>query len=124
MGCLKLSIRRRGEVLKVVKVDGEVMEFESAVFVKELLVNFEGFGVKRSRKSGKFLEPSFELQLGKTYYLFPWKCSVPAADGGSTAATAVKRVKIVMTKKQLEELLSEQTNWKPGLLPIPEEMIE
>ncbi|KAG6389068.1 hypothetical protein SASPL_150527 [Salvia splendens] len=100
--------------------DGKVMELKSAVFVNELLLNFEGVGVTQSRKCGKFLAPSFELQLGKTFYLFPWKLSVAAADGGSTEG-ATKRIKIVITKKQPEELLSNQTSWKPGLLPIPEE---
>ncbi|KAL1544424.1 hypothetical protein AAHA92_21277 [Salvia divinorum] len=122
MGCLKFSIGRSGKVLQVVKEDGKIIEFKSAVVVKELLVKFRGFGVKQSKKSGKFLPPSFELHLGKTYYLCPWKCPVPAA-------VAVKRIKMVITKKQLEEMLSKQsspstdlaTNWKPSLFPIPEE---
>ena len=121
MGCLKLSIGRRGKVLQVVKEDGKIIEFKSAVLVKELLLNFRGFGVKQSKQSGKFLPPSSEMHLGKTYYLCPWKCPVPAAE--------VKRIKIVITKKQLEEMLSKQTNpspdlaanWRPSLFPIPEE---
>ncbi|KAG6436356.1 hypothetical protein SASPL_101252 [Salvia splendens] len=125
MGCLKLSIGRRGKVLQVVKEDGKIIEFKSAVLVKQLLLNFRGFGVKQSKPSGKFLPPSFELHLGKTYYLCPWKCPVPAED----AAAEVKRIKIVITKKQLEEMLSKQTNpsadlaaiWRPSLFPIPEE---
>lgn len=64
MGCLKLSIRRKKEVSKVVKVDdGKVMEFKSAVFVKELLVEFEGLGVKQSRKCDKFLAPNSDELL-------------------------------------------------------------
>ncbi|KAG6433049.1 hypothetical protein SASPL_104654 [Salvia splendens] len=122
MGCLKLSIGRSRKVLQVVKEDGKIIEFKSAVLVKELLLNFRGFGVKQS---GKFLPPSFGLHLGKTYYLCPWKCPVPAED----TAAEVKRIKIVITKKQLEEMLSKQTNssadlatnWKPSLFPIPEE---
>lgn len=132
MGCLKFSIRRNRKVLKVVKVDGKVIEFTSPVAVKE----FEGFGVKSSRESSKLLPPSLELRLGNTYYLFPSdppkNQTVVDDDGGVSTTTAVKRIKIVITKKQLEELLSKKTsvekiifgihpNWKPSLVAIPEE---
>lgn len=138
MGCLKLSIRRSRKVLQVVKMDGKIIEFKAPVLVKELLVKYKGFGVKSSRKSSEELAPSYELQLGRIYHLFRKEFPVPAADGGSTAA--VKRIKVVITKKQLEELLSKKTsmekiifgidkacptdlaiNWKPNLAPIAEE---
>lgn len=140
MGCLKIKLSICRKVLKVVKMDGKVMEFKAPVMVRELLVNYEGFGVKSSRKSSEELPPSYELQLGRIYYLLPREFRAPAAaDGGATAA--VKRIKVVITKKQLEELLSKKTsmekiifgidkacsndlatNWKPNLAPIPEEI--
>ncbi|KAH6766881.1 hypothetical protein C2S52_017864 [Perilla frutescens var. hirtella] len=141
MGCIKLSLLRRNrKFLQVVKVDGKVMEFTTPLLVKELLINFEGFGVKSSRKYCKVLPPCFELQLGKTYYLFPKN---QAAADGAVSTAAVKRIKVVITKKQLEELLSKKTSveniifgidkafttdlatmsssWKPNLVAIPEE---
>lgn len=136
MGCIKLSIRRNRKVLKVVMVDGKVIEFTSPVAVKELLLKYEGFGVKPSTESSKFLSPSLELRLGNTYYLFPCRPSDPPknlqTDDGVSTTTAVKRIKIVITKKQLEELLSKKAsvekiifgihpNWKPSLVAIPEE---
>lgn len=135
MGCINLSICRNTKVLRVVKVDGEVIEFTSPVVVGELLVKFEGFGVKSSRKPSKLLSPSSELRLGKIYYLFPLKSSDPAKNQTDDTSSSTRRIKIVIRKKQLEELLSKKLsveklisgidrscpNWKPSLITIPEE---
>ncbi|KAL2226890.1 UNVERIFIED_CONTAM: hypothetical protein Sindi_2047700 [Sesamum indicum] len=124
-------------------MDGKVMEFTAPLLVKELLMNFEGFGVMSSRRSSKHLPLSFELKLGGTYYLLPSEAPVQlkhtvAAEPEPNAA--VKRIKVVITKKQLQDLLAKKisvgkiilgtdktcsfdstANWKPTLTSIPEE---
>ncbi|KAK4431268.1 hypothetical protein Salat_0888900 [Sesamum alatum] len=129
-------------------MDGKVVEFTAPVLVKELLMNFEGFGVKSSRKSSKHLPPSFELKLGGIYYLLPseapmqLKSMVTAVPVKAEPEpnTPFKRVKVVITKKQLQDLLEKKisvekiilgtdktcsvdcpANWKPTLTSIPEE---
>ncbi|KAL2556294.1 uncharacterized protein Fot_01033 [Forsythia ovata] len=62
----------------------------------------------------------------------------PPVEAEAEPPTAVKRIKVVITKQQLQELLSKrtsieavilgidsdsQTSWKPILQPIPEEKI-
>ncbi|KAG8381581.1 hypothetical protein BUALT_Bualt06G0136400 [Buddleja alternifolia] len=132
-------------------MDGKIIEFTSPILVKELLINFEGFGVKSSKRaSNSDLPPNFELKLGNIYYLLPSKAPLDRAEkrAGSVSVeveaepnSGVKRIKVVITKKQLQELLSKKTsteriifgidqarpvvdpqiNWKPSLVSIPED---
>ncbi|PIN22920.1 hypothetical protein CDL12_04357 [Handroanthus impetiginosus] len=146
--CIKLSISKSRKVLQIVKMDGKIIEFKSPILVKEMLINFEGFVVTSSREAPKQLPPTCKLQLGKIYYLLPSKADEPnKLEGGASTrdetepnGTSVKRIKVVITKKQLEELLTKKTsvekiilgidkaclansaaNWKPSLGAIPEE---
>ncbi|GFP88759.1 hypothetical protein PHJA_001019600 [Phtheirospermum japonicum] len=125
-------------------MDGKIIEFKAPILVKELLMGFEGFEVKSSRKSSNHHPPNFELQLGETYYLIPSSKSPdeainPTATKGESddhSKAVVKRIKVVITKKQLQEMLSNKTsleniiigidkaclvNWRPNLTSIPEE---
>ncbi|KAL0317931.1 UNVERIFIED_CONTAM: hypothetical protein Sangu_2207400 [Sesamum angustifolium] len=146
--CIRFSACRNRKVLQVVKMDGKVLEFTAPVRVKEVLMNFEGFNVKSSRKSSKHLPPSFEMKLGGTYYLLPSEAPVQLKNTVAAVPvkaepeqnTAVKRIKVVITKKQLQDLLAKKisvekiilgtdktcsvdsaANWKPTLTSIPEE---
>ncbi|KAJ4726745.1 hypothetical protein OWV82_005395 [Melia azedarach] len=132
-------IRRRSstaeqeEVLQIVKMDGKVLEFNSPVLVKDVLVNVSGLGIGLSRQASHHLPPNYQLKLGKVYYTLPsTEASNHAAEPAATTGV-VKRIKVVITKQQLEQLLSKQisvgevlsvlqtpTNWKPKLESIPE----
>ncbi|KAL7106812.1 hypothetical protein ACP275_06G016200 [Erythranthe tilingii] len=148
--CVRLSKHRRS--INIFQIsDGKVVEFTAPLPVKELLKKFEGrFVVTSSRKcsDNNNLHPNFQLQLGKTYYLHPCKKApeVKAAEPEPepNGVASVKRIKVVITKKQLQELLSNKTSFekiilgvdktcssvgastdrnylKPRLAPIPEE---
>ncbi|THG14851.1 uncharacterized protein At1g66480-like [Camellia sinensis] len=133
------------KVLQVVKTDGKILEFKSPITVKDFLVNFSGFSIAVSQILSKPLPPSYELKLGKTYHLLPPPPSPPTSTAEKTAqSNGVKRIKVVITKQQLQELLSKQrsiedvllsglerksssssvdsasTCWKPKLESIPE----
>lgn len=144
--CISLSSRK---VVQIVEMDGKVAEFRSRLRVKDLLTNFnKGFVVKSWRNSPDHLPPSFELQLGKVYYLLPDDQAEEINPTASTVSAqvepepepSVKRIKVVITKKQLMELLSKKISveeiilgidktcsvssdkdWKPSLVSIPEE---
>jgi hypothetical protein len=137
-------------VIQVVKMDGKIMEFSTPIIVKDILVNFSGSGIGLSKEASEHLPPNYELKMGKAYYMLPSISSVcTPADISSTTADdekastggGVKRIKIVITKQQLQDLLTKQIsvedvllrlekqtcdsvdslkNWKPKLESIPE----
>lgn len=143
---------KHGKVLQIVKMDGKILQFSSPILVRDMLVNFSSSGIGLSKEASEHLPPNYELKLGKVYYLLPCLSSVgttspAAADNMSSSAdkekdNGVRRIKIVITKKQLQELLAKQasvedvvsglerktcnnafdsrTSWKPKLESISE----
>ncbi|BFG19379.1 hypothetical protein CerSpe_056530 [Prunus speciosa] len=119
----------------------------------DMLMNFSGSGISVSKQASELLPPYYKLKLGKVYYMIPLLGSV-ASDASSAGIissvdvtekdrAATTRIKIVITKQQLQELLTRQisvqevlsasgleqkscsfndssTNWKPRLESIPE----
>lgn len=137
-----------GRVLQIVKMDGKVLEFSRPMIVKDILENFSGSAIGLSREATDHLPPNYELKIGKIYYLLPSKSSVCTASPADVSSTpdgekpsGVKRIKIVITRQQLQDLLTKQisvqdvlsgtekqtcksmdhsTNWTPKLESIPE----
>ncbi|KAF2299496.1 hypothetical protein GH714_032253 [Hevea brasiliensis] len=97
----------RGKVLQVVKTDGKMLEFSSPVLVKDVLVNFSGSGIGLSKEAAEHLPLDYELKLGQVYYILPSLRSVETISSAQTAG-GVKRIKVVITKQQLKQLLTEQ----------------
>ncbi|XP_068316259.1 uncharacterized protein [Pyrus communis] len=136
--CFVLS--KEDKVLRVLKTDGKVLEFRAPTLVKDILSNFSGVGISLSKQASEQLSPDCKLKLGKVYYMIP----LPGSAENDSAAT--RRIKIVVTKQQLEELLTRQISvqealsasgpekkassscvdsskiWKPKLKSIPEEI--
>ncbi|XP_058085164.1 uncharacterized protein LOC131232730 [Magnolia sinica] len=127
-------------ILRVMKTDEKILEYRVPILVKDLLLNFDGYQIGISRKSTQYLPLDYELRLGQMYYLLPSvddeQKSLPTDDvcsGGS------KRIKVIITKQQLQELLSKKVSledvlsdfqrgdsvdsmesWRPKLETIPE----
>ncbi|KAK8916503.1 hypothetical protein KSP39_PZI022717 [Platanthera zijinensis] len=85
------------------------------VLLEELLSGFHGFGVSISNTSSLFLLPDHELRSGKAYHLVPLGApqfsgspdlKPPAIVNEGKEEGGSRRVKIFLTKKQLQELLS------------------
>lgn len=152
--CVKVddpSPQKQGKVLKIVKLDGKVLEFTSPTLVKDVLVDFNGFVIGLSKDSSHILSPNFELKMGQVCYLLP---AVPSPQStifpplysfmeDSDTTSSTKRIRIVLTKKELQKLLAKQVSleelimqqptlcsnhisssstWKPSLAAIPEEV--
>ncbi|KAG5558906.1 hypothetical protein RHGRI_008748 [Rhododendron griersonianum] len=142
---------KRHRVLRIVKVDGKILELKSPITVNDLSVNFSGFGVFVSETASQSLPPACELKMGKIYYLRPFPASTGIISPTSTPSAveteetgAAKRITVVITKQQLQELLSKRISvedvlsglgvggrtsscidshsncWKPKLEPIQE----
>ncbi|KAJ6418877.1 hypothetical protein OIU84_002116 [Salix udensis] len=140
--CVRVAEARHGRVLQVVKTDGKVLEFNTPILVRDILANFSGAGIGLAREGIEHhLPPGYELKLGNVYYILPSAPVIsPVVDGEDQASGGVKRIKVVITKKQLQHLLTKEIsveevllgleqksssldsprNWKPNLEPIPE----
>ncbi|CAB4289042.1 unnamed protein product [Prunus armeniaca] len=116
VNCFVLS--KQEKVLRVVKTDGKVLEFRAPTFVKDMLMNFSGSGISVSKQASELLPPNYKLKLGKVYYMIPLLGSV-ASDAISAGIissvdvtekdrAATRRIKIFITKQQLQELLTKK----------------
>ncbi|XP_022773755.1 uncharacterized protein LOC111316004 [Durio zibethinus] len=140
------------KVLQVVKMDGKILEFRAPVLVKDVLVKFSGSGIGLSKTVAQHLPLNYELKMGKVYYILPSvddpvRAPTPESNSDSSVADTqqtggVKRIKVVITKQELHQLLTKQLsveevlaclekrngnfvvsprNWKPKLESISEE---
>ncbi|KAI9110851.1 hypothetical protein K1719_018289 [Acacia pycnantha] len=133
------GMAKRSKVVRVAKLDGKIMEFSSPVLVKDVLKIFPELhlGASNEDSESEHLCPDYELRAGRLYYLLSSQCGLPST-GNREMANGSKRVKIVITRKQLEMLVSKQisledvlsqghnrtfdfpSNCKPQLHSIPE----
>jgi len=126
----------RGEILsseieekkfiKIKKFDGKILEYRAPLFVKELLRDYEGHAVVNCETSCQQLSPGYQLLPGEIYYLIPNKSSyISSKEGGQerplkpasdikevSEKNGVVRLKMVITKRQLEEMLSKSISNK------------
>lgn len=133
------------------------MTFTTPILVKDVLMRLSrggsgggggGYGIGVSKEANSERLPNdYELKIGKVYHVLPclsYKQSFSPANDGSS--DGIKRIKIVITKQQLKDLLAEQISveellsgmtekktslcttadhhsaeyWKPNLESIPE----
>ncbi|XP_077249291.1 uncharacterized protein LOC143888764 [Tasmannia lanceolata] len=92
------------KVLRIVKMDGKILEYRAPVLVKDLLFNFDGYGIGISQNASQHLPSYHELKVGHMYYLLssPVKRSLIDED----PPVGLKRIKVVISKKQLQELMA------------------
>lgn len=124
------------QVLRIVKVDGKVLEYTTRLLVRDLLLNYDGYGVSVSPGASRCLSPEHELRVGRVYHLIPLAKKVDnCEDEKSDGVSSSRRIKVVLTKKQVQELLSKiqkeheqesescRASWKPKLETIFEESV-
>lgn len=117
------------KVLKVVKSDGKILEYRVSIFVKDLLLNFDGYGVGVSQSATQHLQPNYELRVGHVYYLLPTDVSVSSAEESSPknragSADGAKKIKVIIIKQQLEELLSKKMSMEDVLTSVRIEAVD
>ncbi|KAK4277633.1 hypothetical protein QN277_015602 [Acacia crassicarpa] len=102
-------VAKQSKVVRVAKLDGKILEFSSPVLVKDVLKNFPELHLGASNESSEseHLCPDYELRAGRLYYLLNSQCDLPST-GNREMANGSKRVKVVITRKQLEMLVSKQ----------------
>ncbi|XP_004502739.1 uncharacterized protein [Cicer arietinum] len=121
------------EVVRVAKEDGKMLEFSTPIHVKDILTNFPANDIGVSNNATEILSQDYELKGGRLYYLLPHNKETEANSG------EIKRIKVLITKQQLQQLVTKQitlqdllsvvktvgvhlpTDRKPILDSIPEE---
>ncbi|KAI3944722.1 hypothetical protein MKW98_021180 [Papaver atlanticum] len=112
-------------VVRVLKMNGKVaVEYLSSILVKDVLVNFDGFGVGISEGSSQILPPNYELKTGKVYYLLPNPESLLTKTDNQCLSGEVKQIKVIITKQQLQELLSKKGSIEGMIAKVSEGLFE
>ncbi|GAB4826116.1 hypothetical protein Ancab_008986 [Ancistrocladus abbreviatus] len=106
---------RNVKVLQVLKIDGKILEFRAPLLVKDLLASYPCFYAGVFREATQPLPPDYELKLGKVYYLLP---SPDSYADGERKVGGSKRIKVVITKQQLRQLMSKEIGPEDVLLGI------
>ncbi|XP_058781420.1 uncharacterized protein LOC131655596 [Vicia villosa] len=103
------------KLVKVAKEDGKILEFSSPVYVKDILTNFPGnYGIGVSKIATETLSQDHELKGGKLYYLHPHNKEEEPEAG-------MKRVKVLITKQQLQQLVTKQISLQDLLSVVKED---
>ncbi|XP_057960938.1 uncharacterized protein LOC131152967 [Malania oleifera] len=103
------------KTIKIVKMDGKVLEYKAPMKVHQVLQEFPGHAVADRLPVLRHLLPDAEMLSSHLYYLLP--LSMPSPDdekkkvrflnteteGGQR--TAVVRIKLVISKQELKEML-------------------
>ncbi|KAK4273841.1 hypothetical protein QN277_017158 [Acacia crassicarpa] len=127
------ALAKQGRIVRVAKPDGNILEFRTPIAAKQILQDFPAFFICVSKETSQPLSPDHRLKAGTLYYLLPH-----VSLGISDEDSGTKRVKIVITKQQLEQLVAKQisledvlsnvqsrtvdspNSWRPQLDSIPE----
>ncbi|CAL9058733.1 uncharacterized protein LOC135595007 [Musa acuminata AAA Group] len=100
--CLVLQEKK---VIRIVKMDGEILRYRSPMKVQQVLDEFPGHAVSDALPVVTYLDPALCLRQGQLYYLLPPKKPAAAVET-SVGEEGVIRIKLVITKQQLKDMLS------------------
>ncbi|KAL2921688.1 hypothetical protein RDABS01_013179 [Bienertia sinuspersici] len=122
------ALSKKGkEVLQVLKVnDGKILKFTAPIKVKDLLINYPNFYVAIFRDATQCLPLEYKLKVGKVYYLVPYFSTIIQDDYVSSPLLCYipqpkdrgVRIKVVVTKQQLRQLLTNQVRFETMFLGI------
>ncbi|XP_074568711.1 uncharacterized protein LOC141825224 [Curcuma longa] len=90
------------EVIKIMRMDGQIIQYQSPLKVQQVLNEFPGHAVSDALPAITYLDPAASMRHGQLYYLLPPEKQITEADG----AVGVVRIKLVITKQQLKDMLS------------------
>ncbi|KAL2921693.1 3-hydroxybenzoate 6-hydroxylase [Bienertia sinuspersici] len=122
------ALSKKGkEVLQVLKVnDGKILKFTAPIKVKNLLINYPNIYVALFWDATHCLLLEYKLKVGKVYYLVPYFITIIQDDYVSSTLLCYipqpkdrgVRIKVVVTKQQLRQLLINQVRLETMFLGI------
>ncbi|KAJ6406677.1 hypothetical protein OIU84_010230 [Salix udensis] len=107
-------------VIKVMKPDGKILEYQAPMKVQQVLSDFSGHAIADSLQAFRHLLPETNLLGGdRLYYLVPLQLPSPQAKKKKKVRfsipeeeakdvqekTSVVRIKLVISKQELQEML-------------------
>eukprot|EP01018_Ginkgo_biloba_P022937 Gb_09596 [translate_table: standard] len=128
--CITVSAGIGDQFIRIVRADGKVLEYKAPISVKDLLSGHQGHTVVHLGALHRCVRPNHKLVPGELYYLLPSESEAPKGNKRTSCnenkdlkATSLKmkkeeavssgnkngvvRLKVVITKQELAELLSE-----------------
>lgn len=121
---------RDRRVLQVVMDDNKIYEYSSPMLVKDMLMHFPGYALTLSSDPLQPLAAAYRLETGGVYYLLPLDDHPVRIASPSLASASVdldrrsgttKRIKVVITRKQLKDLLLKKLSVKETLSGLPDD---
>ncbi|KAK2387115.1 hypothetical protein P8452_25327 [Trifolium repens] len=95
------TMEKHVKFVRVTKEDGKILEFSSPIYVKDILTNFPSNSIGVTKNAKEILSQDDELKSGKLYYMIPHNKEAEPEAG-------IKRIKVLITKKQLQQLVTEK----------------
>ncbi|OWM79673.1 uncharacterized protein LOC116202924 [Punica granatum] len=103
--CMGIAMKKRPKVLQIVKPDCKILEYSSPILVRDVPMSIAASGIGIGKGSSQHLPPDYELQIGEVYYVLP-----PRRPPDGTEPEPARRIKVVITKQQLQLLLARQVS--------------
>ncbi|KAJ3703578.1 hypothetical protein LUZ61_007283 [Rhynchospora tenuis] len=138
--CLVPQITR-SEAIKIMKIDGKMLTYASPIKVYQVLEGFPGHMISDPLSIPQQLSLMSDMLSGRQYYMLPVEKQIETGFGHDS----VVRVKLVISKKELKEMLTKEElplediislfqasdqrkesdeervrGWRPSLASIPE----
>ncbi|XP_028771304.1 uncharacterized protein LOC114740763 [Neltuma alba] len=116
-------------IVRVVKADGKVLEYKEPIKVHQVLTQFFGHAISESLPVVRHLHPDTKLLRGQLYYLVP-PASSPSPKASkkkvrfanpeveSEEESSVVRIKLVISKKELQNMLCKGGISINNILPL------
>ncbi|KAL1821259.1 hypothetical protein ACET3Z_016128 [Daucus carota] len=125
--CLALQ----DNLVQVMKMDGKILEYKAPLKVHQILAEYSGHAISRTLPVPQHLRPDADLCAGQFYYLLP--VPVPSLEldkeYSNTKEVAGKenrgvvRIKLVVRKNDLEEMLSKGGTIEDMILQLQNEQL-
>lgn len=100
-----VAMKKHPEVLQIVKPDGAILKYSSPILVRDAQTDMAVSGIGLFEGSSQHLPPEYELKMGEVYYVLP-----PRRPPDAVETKRVTRIKVVITKQQLQLLLDQQVS--------------
>ncbi|KAJ6798228.1 uncharacterized protein M6B38_412355 [Iris pallida] len=89
------------DVIKIMRIDGKILEYKSPMKVQQVLSEYPGHLITDTLPVARHLDPMEDMRDGHLYYLL-------RAKKGQQMKAGVVRVKVVIRKQELKEILERE----------------